>query len=316
LLAWLNEQGTSLPLKVLKVIDRNSYGWVEYVAQLPCENELAVKRYYRRAGVLLCLLYTLKGKDCHYENLIASGEHPVLIDLETLLQPEIRELEDQGDYGELQTLVNQILDNSVLSTGLLPNWELGPDGHTLFDVSGLGGVGEQQMPYQILTWHNINTDHMALGQQYGKLAHQANLPTLDGVVRSPNGYTEEIVDGFRQMYQFLLDRQEAILAPDGPLASLARQKVRLLFRNTKLYGIVLKNALSPQCLQNGADFSIELDILSRAFLVCDENLTAGNYWARRGGIGAIRYALFECLLRWQCADHLSRRNHYRGIPRT
>ncbi|MBW4644890.1 MAG: type 2 lantipeptide synthetase LanM family protein [Goleter apudmare HA4340-LM2] len=270
LLAWFNEQGIPLPFKVLKVIDHSSYGWVEYVPQLPCENEAAVKRYYQRAGVLLCLLYALKGKDCHYENLIASGEHPVLIDLETLLQPEIRELEDQGDYGELQALVNQVLDKTVLSTGLLPNWELGADGQTLFDISGLGGVGEQQMPYQILSWQNINSDRMTLGQQYGKLSHQANLPTLDGVICSPNGYTEEIVAGFRQMYQFLLDRQEVILAPDGPLAALSHQLVRLLFRNTRLYGVVLKNALSPQYLQNGADFSIELDILCRAFLVCDE----------------------------------------------
>lgn len=269
LLAWLNQQGVFLPFKSLKVIDRDYYGWMEYVAQLPCENEAAVQRYYQRAGAVLCLLYALKGKDCHYENLIASGEHPVLIDLETLMQPEIRELEDRGDYAQLQAIVNQLLDNSVLSTGLLPNWELGPDGQTLFDISGLGGVGEQQLPYQTQSWQNINTDRMALGRQYGQLSHQSNLPILNSVVRLPNGYTDEIVDGFRQMYQFLLDRQEAILAPTGPLAPLANQKLRLLYRNTRLYMVVLKSALTPQFLQNGADFSIELDLLSRAFLVSD-----------------------------------------------
>jgi type 2 lantibiotic biosynthesis protein LanM len=270
LLAWCNQQGTPLPFKVIKIIDKSSYGWVEYVPQLPCEDEAGVQRYYQRAGVLLCLLYAFKGKDCHYENLIASGEHPVLIDVETLLQPEVRELENQGDYGELQSILNQVLDNSVLSTGLLPNWELGPDGQTIFDVSGLGGVGGQQMPYQILSWQNINSDRMSIGQQYSQLTDQANLPILDGVRRSPNGYTEEIVAGFRQMYQFLLDRKQLLLAPDSPLAAFSQQLLRLLFRNTRLYGIVLKSALSPQYLQNGADFSIELEILSRGFLGCDE----------------------------------------------
>ncbi|MBD2131438.1 type 2 lantipeptide synthetase LanM [Sphaerospermopsis sp. FACHB-1094] len=270
LLDWLNQQGSPLPFQVIKVIDRYHYGWMEYVAQLPCENQAAVKRYYQRAGFLLCLLYALKGNDCHYENLIASGEHPILIDLETLLQPQIREMEDQGDDGELQALFNQLLDSSVLSIGLLPNWELGADGQTLFDVSGLGGEGGQQMPYQLLSWQNINTDPMSLGQQYGKLPPQANLPSLDGAIRSPNSYTEEIVTGFRLMYQLLLERQDNILAPDGPLASLSHQLLRCLFRNTRLYGVILKNALSPQYLQNGVDFSIELDILSRAFLVCDQ----------------------------------------------
>lgn len=269
LIAWLNEQGLPLTFKLVKVINKSTYGWVEYVKQLPCEDEEAAKRYYQRAGIVLCLLHALTGKDCHRENLIASGEHPVLVDLEMLMQPQFRPMETQGDFGELQILVNQVLDNSVLSTGLLPNWEMGPDGRTIFDVSGLGGVGEQQMPYQIPKWHNINTDKMALGNEYGKLVHQANLPSLHGVTLSPNDYVDEIVDGFRQMYQFLLERREAILAPDSPLASLAHQELRFLFRNSRTYGVILKSAFNPKFLQNGAELSIELDILSRAFLGCD-----------------------------------------------
>ncbi|MFM7363091.1 MAG: type 2 lanthipeptide synthetase LanM family protein, partial [Cuspidothrix sp.] len=270
LLDWLNQQGSPLPFKVIKVIDHSSYGWMEYVEKLPCDTQAAVKRYYQRAGFLLCLLYALKGNDCHYENLIASGEHPVLIDLETLLQPEVRELEDQGDDGELQGFFNQLLDGSVLSTGLLPSWEIGGDGQTLFDVSGLGGQGGQQMPYQIPKWQNINTDRMSVGQEYGKSEQQVNLPSLDGVFCFPNGYTEDIVEGFRFMYLFLLDRQRMILAPDGPLALLSHQLLRCLFRNTRVYGLILKNALSPRYLQNGVDFSIELELLGRAFLVCDQ----------------------------------------------
>ena len=40
-------------------------------------------RFYRRQGALLALLYALEATDFHAENLIASGEFPVLIDLET-----------------------------------------------------------------------------------------------------------------------------------------------------------------------------------------------------------------------------------------
>ncbi len=35
----------------------------------------------------LALFYALEATDFHHENLIAEGEHPVPIDLETLFQP-------------------------------------------------------------------------------------------------------------------------------------------------------------------------------------------------------------------------------------
>ena len=85
LLAWLNERGAPLPFKVLRVLDRPTHGWVEFVEHLPCRDQDEARRYYERAGMLLCLFYLLEGTDCHYENIIASGEYPVLIDTETLM---------------------------------------------------------------------------------------------------------------------------------------------------------------------------------------------------------------------------------------
>ena len=48
------------------------------------------QRFYQRSGILLCVIYALRGTDCHYENLIANGEHLVLIDMETLLHHEAK----------------------------------------------------------------------------------------------------------------------------------------------------------------------------------------------------------------------------------
>lgn len=93
LLGWCNQQEVLLPFKLLKVINCTTHGWMEYGSHLPCEDEAAAQRYYQRAGMLLCLLYVLQGNDCHQENLIASGEHPVLVDLETLLQPDAYEID-------------------------------------------------------------------------------------------------------------------------------------------------------------------------------------------------------------------------------
>ena len=84
LLDWLNQTGFEPVFKTLVTLDRDGYGWMEYTAVAPCENRDQVKRYYLRQGANLALLHTLAGTDFHHENILACGEYPMLIDLETL----------------------------------------------------------------------------------------------------------------------------------------------------------------------------------------------------------------------------------------
>ncbi len=275
LLAWCNQRfvetrhGASLhSFKLVKVIDCKTHGWMEFVEHLPCEDEAAVQRYYQRAGMLLCLLYVLQGNDCHDENLIASGEHPVLVDLETLLHPRAHEVNPTNEVGAQSLANKQFFEDSVLWVGLLPRWEFGADGGKAHDISGLGGAGGE-IPFRMPKWQNINTDNMALEYESGIMPPAANTPLLNGITLSPNDYVNELVDGFRQMYQFLSERRETLLATDSPIAALAHQKVRFLFRPTQVYSHVLGKALNPNYLRHGVDRSIELDVLSRAFLASD-----------------------------------------------
>lgn len=267
LLSWCNQQDVLLPFKILKVIDCTTYGWMEYVEHLPCADEAAAQRYYQRGGMLLCLVYVLQGNDCHSENLIANGEHPVLVDPETLLHPEAREIDPKIDKLGAQYLVDQQLFDSVLRTGLLPRWKLGSAGKFI-DDSGLGGVGEEILVRK-QKWRNINTDNMAVEYESDILPTQPSTTFLNGIILSANDYVDDIVDGFRQMYQFLAQRREALLATDSPLAALAHQKIRFLFRNTQIYGDVQHKALQPNFLQHSVDRSIKLDVLSRALLVTE-----------------------------------------------
>ncbi|BAZ21327.1 hypothetical protein NIES4073_22050 [Kalymmatonema gypsitolerans NIES-4073] len=274
LLAWCNQHFVQTlhpkvlhPFKILKVIDSTTHGWMEYVEHLPCEDQTAAQRYYQRAGMLLCLLYVLQGTDCHHENLIASGEHPVLIDLETLLHHHAYEIDPKVQEVGAQYLANQQFFDSVVKTGLLPIWEFEAGGKA-HDISGLGGVGKE-IPMQMPKWQNINTDGMAMEYESGIMPAQANAPFLNDITLSPNDYINEIVHGFRQMYQFLSERRETLLATDSPIAALAHQKVRFVFRPSQVYSDVLGKALNPKFLRHGVDYSIELDVLSRAFLTAD-----------------------------------------------
>ncbi len=127
LLDWLNRQGQFLPLQTIRVLPRPHYGWAEYVPETPCPEEGAVRRYYERAGMLLCLLYMMQGTDMHGENIRGCGEQPVLVDLETLFQPQSRW---QG-----QLLAPTRFYETVLGSHFLPAWT----GQPAADGSAMGG---------------------------------------------------------------------------------------------------------------------------------------------------------------------------------
>ncbi len=269
LLEWCNQQDVSLPFKILKVLNRQTYGWVEYVEQQPCEDEAAAQRFYQRAGMLLCLLYTLGGNDCHHENLIASGEHLVLIDMETLMHHEQKYLEDFPQATAQMVSNEKFWNDSVLRTGLLPCWDINKDNRIVYDISGLGSIDPQASPWRVLQWKSVNTDNMHQVYQTVTIPVAKNVAILNGMPLSPNDYLEELVEGFRQMYHFLIEKRQFLLGKSSPLATLKAQSVRFIFRATKVYGVLLQKTLTPELLQNGIDRSIELDILARAFLTTE-----------------------------------------------
>lgn len=83
-LAILGEH-TDIVLQAPLVIDCGEYGFVEFVEARPVSGIEGIKRFYERAGALACLLYVLDATDFHGENLIASGDWPVLVDVETVI---------------------------------------------------------------------------------------------------------------------------------------------------------------------------------------------------------------------------------------
>jgi lantibiotic modifying enzyme len=83
-LEWMNRNGFKPRLRLLRLLVRKDYCWMEYAKAAPCANAAAVRRFYERLGGLIAAAYLLKAVDCHRENLIAAGEHPVLVDIDAL----------------------------------------------------------------------------------------------------------------------------------------------------------------------------------------------------------------------------------------
>jgi type 2 lantibiotic biosynthesis protein LanM len=253
LLRWINRRRTMLPLRAQRVLDRGDYGWVEYVEAGPCADENAMRRFYRRAGMLQSLLYAIGATDCHTENLVASGEQLVLVDMETLVQPRVTPVGD--DEGHL---------DSVLQTGLLPQWECQHDTRHAIDVSGLGVGGAESTPQR--RWRFVNTDAMHLTWSIEPGSPLGNASPLGGRFAPLDGFEDEFVNGFEQMYRFLVRYRRVLLTPDGPLSAFRGREARLLFRATQTYERIAEAAFRPKRLRSGVDWSIELDHLAFAFL--------------------------------------------------
>lgn len=67
-------------------LEKVDYGWTEEVVRKECIDSEEVTNFYKRVGVLAATAYVLGIGDLHYENIIAHGEFPVIIDAETLFQ--------------------------------------------------------------------------------------------------------------------------------------------------------------------------------------------------------------------------------------
>jgi len=84
LMEWMNTQSFAPRLKAGRVLRRKGYCWMERVEVTTCKNHAAARRFYERIGGMIAAAYLLKAVDCHRENVIASGEDPVLVDADAL----------------------------------------------------------------------------------------------------------------------------------------------------------------------------------------------------------------------------------------
>jgi type 2 lantibiotic biosynthesis protein LanM len=250
LLEWINARHQDLPFRTLSILEKQHYGWVGYVDSHPCNSEEEVRRFYRRQGGYLALLYMLHATDFHYENLIACGEHPVLVDLESLFHPNLFPQDDQDPL----FFAYEQLSDSVFRIGLLPfRFAVNDEQQEGVEISGLGGAGKQKTPYPVGAWEGVATDEMRFVRKRIEMPPQRNRPRLQGVEVNALDYQQEIISGFADIYKLLERSRDQLLAPDGPLAPFAHAPVRCIARPTQVYGSLLTESFHPNLLRDALD---------------------------------------------------------------
>ncbi len=283
LLAWLARRDRTLDARLLRVLARDGYGWVEHVEHRPCADREQAARYFRRAGSLLCVVYLLEGVDCHRGNLVADGEYPVLVDCEALLQPRQR-LDDMADAVLARYMAYEQMSQSVLRSGLLPAWQIRDDGRRqhAYDVSALGGVHVDAEELQRPVWTAVNTDRMQLTLTAVKTPVKSTGAVLEGRYLALEDWTGPTIEGFTRTYRLLMRHRDALLADDGPLVAMARQPVRFIYRDTQVYTALCQKLMAPEFQRDGVRRSIQLDLLCRVMIPqetqLDERPEAPSWW--------------------------------------
>ncbi|MDI9638013.1 type 2 lanthipeptide synthetase LanM family protein [Geitlerinema splendidum] len=246
LLAWINQNSDFLPFSCWQGIDRGEYGWMEFIAPQTCQTPAEIERFYQRLGGYLALLYLLAGTDFHAENLIAVGEQPILIDLESLFQPYPDAPEDLNTVLPARRQIAQ----SVLRIGLLPRRLLLNRQHEAVDASGMGGDSQQLAADRIPHLAAIGTDTMRVVRQPGRLRETHNQPSLNDRPIQILNYREAIACGFSALYRFLLKSRDRL---EPLLENFASDPIRIFLRETRTYSLLLRESFHPDVLRDALE---------------------------------------------------------------
>jgi type 2 lantibiotic biosynthesis protein LanM len=221
----------NINLKSPKILETNEHYWTEFIEYKPCNDEKELADYYTRIGNLTALLYALNAVDIHYENVIANGAYPVIIDAECLFYTNF----DSGYC------------NNVLDISLLPSdHQIGPQEIWL---GGTDKAGEQNALFSNLTVD----ENYQLKEEKGNFKNAQNIPFLQSG-KSVNifDYQNNIECGFCEVYDLLVRYKKeftSLIQSEFPL------KVRYLNRSTYSYSHLLRQSLFPKYLTGSLSYN-------------------------------------------------------------
>lgn len=247
LLRFLSKKGLQPDLKAPQAIDRGDYGWCEFIVRKDCKTEAQVKRFYERQGAWLALFYVLGSCDLHLENLIASGEYPVVIDLETVFHPEM--IERTIDSADELAMIK--LFESVMSVGLLPN-PVRAAGRSM-DSSGIGAKPDQILPFDVDTVEELESDEIFVGLAPGRIGEIHSNPRLRGSNVEAVKYHKQIKNGFTNTYRILQALAGELLGKGGWFERFANVPIRAVLRPTSYYGSLRIESQHPNFNRKALD---------------------------------------------------------------
>lgn len=247
---WINANvSESTGLSYCRVHTLEDAGWVEFVENSECESEAEVKAFYQKMGELLCILYTLSSKDFHCENVIARGEQPILIDMETLIH--VDELEKKQEWDVIEEKIYDFLNHSVYSTALLPTVLQNYNTEDCMEVGGISSGRKRISPFKVQVLKNVGSDKISIENEYQEVPLNQNLPIYKGEQIGAIGYFAYIKDSFVKMYQWVKNHKEEYTNKINEV--FGNVKCRVIYKTTNNYTQLLNTSYHPSLLHNEVD---------------------------------------------------------------
>lgn len=202
------------------IIDRETYGWQEYIENEPVKCQKEIEDYYYDLGIQSQVLYFLNASDMHYENIISKGKNPVFIDLETILQPSIQKMElSDTSYPFLESILHTLLFDYSNHND---------------DIRFLGGTTNQSYTDNIVstTIHRNNDAINVIEEISNEEKKSMNIP------QDKNGNYHEIYNGIDSFLAGFSDSYNITIGNKLHLVNLIDQmnlNVRSVLRPTYVY---------------------------------------------------------------------------------
>jgi type 2 lantibiotic biosynthesis protein LanM len=236
--------GIGLEITIPDVIDRDDYGWLRWVESRPCNDHAGLRRYYHRLGQLSAFAWLLGAADLHAGNIIADGDVPVLVDVESMLSPVERHAESGHSHA-----APGILLESPLSTGILP-LAVDVGGGEYADYSAFG-ASDRQAGAEITTWDGAGTGDMHATRRRVPPGQPRSVPTDDmGNRIDAFEYGEDFLRGSDDLLASVEAAGSQLLADDAITSIWQLHKIRVVLRDTSRYGAASEVLCHPAALHN------------------------------------------------------------------
>lgn len=210
---YMRKIGIDINLGIPQHLDRKDYSWHKHIEGKTCSQHTPTPpEYYYNLGRLQCLFYILGSRDIIPDNILFHEGTPYIIDCESLVTRSVSYVDS--------TKITKYLHESVLQTGILPDWIF----NNMNDRSNISSI-----------LFSFNSEDLHL-PSYNGIKHPITRETL-----------QDFSMGFEDCYKLILLHRTEIADHLKDLYS-GDNLCRILLHPTVIYTHLLEEATTPPYL--------------------------------------------------------------------
>ncbi|WP_434558710.1 type 2 lanthipeptide synthetase LanM [Pseudomonas sp. Z4-20] len=235
-----------------KILSRERHSWIEKIGNTPCASAADVALFYKKMGSQIAVIHALNGIDFHYENIIACGNSPVMIDLECLFTASTSELLIDLPANSALSNTFKLIQQSVCSSGFVPFSQNSNNDQSGLTRQELFTSTRHSLIFEAGFYHlrKVEFEHLLV---------QKHLPLFQGKHQGHEIYKAELIHGFEYAYGELITHRRTIMQMLE--LSAGELSTRVLLKNSQRYADFIGLSRHPRFMKNMLDRELLLATL-------------------------------------------------------